>query len=337
MSSLAVAIDWCIMALVIRPLIARLHGRTDLRKLSELLSEHPPDPETLFAPPTRPEEVRITPVASRTRAFDLTWRSVQPSGHANNDLVRARLLLAPGRPDPREAGVPGPTLIVVPGWLTKFVEQYEFLVGRHALAEGANALVLETPWHHRRTPAGFSSGVLALSGDLVRSANMLGQAVADVGSATAWLRSVGCKRVGVFGESLGGWISALYAARTEDADLLVSMVPPVRIAELFHRSPMLTPLLRDVRASGVRGPVLNRLLDRMSPLNFELRVPRERVLLVEATHDAMLPGDGVRALWEHWGRPELVSLPHGHISLRFAEGFRNALRGAVRTRLVEAS
>ena len=53
--------------------------------------------------------------------------------------------------------------------------------------------------------------------------------------------------------------------------------------------------------------VLNQTLTR--PV-----IPKENILLIEATHDLLVRKEGVEKLWQAWDRPEIWRLPHGFIS-----------------------
>jgi len=41
----------------------------------------------------------------------------------------------------------------------------------------------------------------------------------------------------------------------------------------------------------------------------------ERILIVESIHDRFAPVETVEELWNAWGRPEIMRVNHGHISV----------------------
>src|SRR5206468_639300 len=43
-------------------------------------------------------------------------------------------------------------------------------------------------------------------------------------------------------------------------------------------------------------------------------IPKERILLIEASHDLLTPKEPIEELWEKWGQPDIWRLPHGHFS-----------------------
>jgi hypothetical protein len=112
-------------------------------------------------------------------------------------------------------------------------------------------------------------------------------------------------------------------------------VPPVTLDELLRSSPLVSAIARDLRSAGVTRADLSAAMAVVSPLRYPLRVPVDRVSLVEATLDAMVPGDGIRRLWEHWSRPRMLTLHEGHISHRFHPEFREWLKAEVRGRLTQ--
>lgn len=269
------------------------------RVSTDIVPARPPSPVVLRTPPSRPFGVARVPSGS-------TALAVGPGAGS-----------LPGR---------GAVMLLVPGWMTQGTGEYIRSIGRTPLSAGCHVAVIDTPMHHRRTPRGLFSGVGALSADLVRSAAVIAQAVADVGASVAWLRAVGFGAVGVWGESLGGWITALHAESSDLADLAAVNVPAVRLDEQMRRSPLLPAIRSRLKRTGLSEELRDRALRMLSPLSFPAMLPPDRLRVIEASHDVMLPGRGVTALWEHWGRPPREVLPHGHISVRFSSGFHRALR-----------
>jgi pimeloyl-ACP methyl ester carboxylesterase len=341
---MAESMDRLVAGVNVRGVVAQRRARTDPVALASFLDQfRGAGADDLLAAPALPGSVVCRPLPARDacRRYDVSFCSPFNSGYPENDVVRGRLLVRHDDPEPClcSAAGPfrlGPTMVVLPGWLTKTLVEYEWTVGRPALEAGANVLILEMPFHTRRAPNRTPSGQMAISGDLVMTAGMLRQAVADVGAAMAWLRSLGCRRVGVFGVSMGAWIAGLLASRTDEPDVLIAAATPVRIDRLLTTSPLMTTIQRDVRASELADDHRRAMLEILSPLNFDLRMPRRRVTLIEAQYDVLLPGRGDRILRDHWGGPALFSLAQGHVSLRLSTEFRELFSGIISEQLLGA-
>lgn len=51
-----------------------------------------------------------------------------------------------------------------------------------------------------------------------------------------------------------------------------------------------------------------------SPLTYPLRIARERVLIIGARGDRIVPPEHPHALWQHWGRPSLFWFSGSHLA-----------------------
>ena len=72
-------------------------------------------------------------------------------------------------------------------------------------ARGWNACFIHLPYHYSRTPRGYFNGELAITADLVRTAEGLRQGVSELRQLMAWLRGLGCEEFGLWASSYGGW------------------------------------------------------------------------------------------------------------------------------------
>jgi len=60
------------------------------------------------------------------------------------------------------------------------------------------------------------------------------------------------------------------------------------------------------------------VLDRLNLASHALGIPAKNVLIVESRYDMFAPVETVENLWQAWGQPEILRLPHGHISVLFS-------------------
>ena len=59
--------------------------------------------------------------------------------------------------------------------------------------------------------------------------------------------------------------------------------------------------------------LIRHVVHPASPLNFEPRLPRERRFIFAGAADRIARPDQARALWRHWGKPEIEWLSSGHV------------------------
>ncbi|SRR6266404_3753717 len=202
------------------------------------------------------------------------------------------------------------------------------LMARRWYERGLDVALVTLPWHGARCPAtSHYSGELFGSWDVGRLNEAVRQAVHDVRRLELWLRACSDAPVGIVGLSLGGYVAAVLASVTDDADFIIPIVPPASLATLPSN---LFALSRHGR--GADAPLSVAALEEgyrvHSPLTHTLRVPHERVLIVAGRGDRLVPPEHPHALWRHWGEPAIHWYSGSHCapfrrSAIFAAGVRH--------------
>lgn len=170
------------------------------------------------------------------------------------------------------------------------------------------------PFHGPRCPATARySGELFGSWDVRRANEAVRQAVHDVDLVKRWLAATTGRPVGLIGLSLGGYVAALMAGLADDLAFVVPLVPPVFLDALA------SSLLDVERRRTTREPPI--ALERLraawsvhSPLTYPLAVPRERVLVVGARGDRLVPPEHAYALWRHWNESAVHWMSGSHMA-----------------------
>jgi pimeloyl-ACP methyl ester carboxylesterase len=165
---------------------------------------------------------------------------------------------------------------------------------------GFDVALLALPFHGPRSPRSARySGELFASWDVSRMNEAVRQAVQDIHVVKTWIERTTDAPVGLLGVSLGGYLAALMAGLCANLAFVVPVVPPVFLHALV------CSLLALDRAAAPPMP-LEKLREGYSvhcPLTYPLAVPRERVLVVGARGDCLVPPEHAHALWQHWGTP----------------------------------
>ncbi|WKZ56825.1 MAG: alpha/beta hydrolase [Bdellovibrionota bacterium] len=174
---------------------------------------------------------------------------------------------------------------------------------------GFDVVVVELPLHGRRSTQQESAYALPPAFDLSLTNDAIAQAVTDIRQLRLWLLSLGCHRIGCLGLSLGGYVNALLAS-LDRWDFAVPLVPAVNLAEIVLTSTRHN--LKNRRMAGQVRAILERAFAIHSPLNRQLALDKRHVMLVAGLGDRVVPAKQPRALWEHWGRPEVRWHRGGH-------------------------
>ena len=209
-----------------------------------------------------------------------------------------------------------------PGCIVLHILGGDFELSRlfcNALAQrGIAALFVKMPYYGPRRPQGVYARMI--SRDPQATVAGMTQAVLDIRRAAAWLRSqeeVAPDQVGVFGISLGGITGALAASaepRLVKVCLVLAGGDVTRIADIAWESPHLAEVRRKWTAAGGTKESLLALMQTVDPVSYASRVKDRQILMLNATHDEIIPKACTESLWTALGQPQIVWYPAGHIS-----------------------
>jgi pimeloyl-ACP methyl ester carboxylesterase len=176
---------------------------------------------------------------------------------------------------------------------------------------GLNLIFPVLPLHGPRGVARMSGGEV-LSPDYLRMVLLFSQAVWDVRRVLSWVRAQGGEQVGLYGLSLGGYVSALVAALEDDLECVVAGIPAVDFAGLARdNEPWI--MRRYDREFALDWQLVRAITHVVSPLAVTPRVPRERRFIYAGVADRIARPDQARALWRHWERPAIHWFQGGHV------------------------
>jgi dienelactone hydrolase len=201
-----------------------------------------------------------------------------------------------------------PAVILLHGWNGEWGYRYQFpwLAWRLGCA-GINTAMIELPYHGGRKPRRAGAVRNFLSNDLEHTIEAARQALADVRALQVWLATQGCPSIGLWGFSLGAWLSGLLAAGESRTDFAVLLTPVARLDRAVAELPFCEPIRRRLNGTPFCFDSLN-LISHQPPA-------REKILIIASQHDLFAPAETLEDLWSAWDEPEMWRLPHGHISV----------------------
>ena len=201
-----------------------------------------------------------------------------------------------------------PSVILLHGWNAELQYDWHFPFLAQLLARsGLNSIRFELPFHASRKPEDRQAIRNFLSGNLLHVVRATHQTLAEVRALNLWLRQQGSPAVGVWGVSLGAWLSGLALAHQPELNFGVLLTPVVRMDRAFQELAFCDPIREQIAGAGVN----------FAGLNLVSHAPRcapEAILLVTARHDVFAPPDTIEEL-EHSWRAEVWRHAHGHISI----------------------
>lgn len=196
---------------------------------------------------------------------------------------------------------------------------------------GLNVMMPVLPLHGPRSSTRFSGAGL-LQPDFASMLHVFAQAVWDNRRLIQWLKGRTQAPIGLYGISLGGYAAALTSAFVDDLACVVAGIPAVDFTSLARDNEPWT-----YRAYGgdlkTDWPLVQNVMVPVSPLFFEPRVPKSKRFIYAGVADRVSRPDQARALWRHWGKPEIAWLPSGHVIGALKSDVKPFLRSIVRDHL----
>jgi dienelactone hydrolase len=292
-AALAKPLDWCTIQLA-RLNVRDAIGTDGLAAKAQALLEHP---DFLGGNVAAPRDFRFV----TKHAFQFT--SPAPSPWKRNNTVHGRLYTVSRSWRDR------PTVILLHGWNAQTAYRTLFPhLARRLVRRGVNVAMFELPYHCQRKPRGRGATRNFLSGDLVHVVQAAHQSLADARALIGWLKEQGSPRIGLWGISLGAWLSGMLACAESKVDFVVLMTPVARMDRLIAEASFCAPIRRSLGGTKLR-------LDLMNLTAHHPRVAPENILVVASEHDLFAPIGTIEELCEAWGVSELWRPRHGHISV----------------------
>lgn len=237
----------------------------------------------------------------------LTFPSPVVTPHAQNNTVHCEYYLPH-----RETPVPGVVVLHILGG--------DFELSRmfcHGLAHrGVAALLLKMPYYGPRRPPNVTRRMIDKDPQLTVAG--MTQAVLDIRRATAWLGSrkeIDKDRLGLFGISLGGITGALVAGVEPRLKHVCLLLAGGDIGRIAWESPEVKEIRQYWLKQGKTREDFLRAMREIDPVKYGMNIRGRRVLMLNAKEDEVIPKSCTLALWESFGKPEIVWYSGGHYSV----------------------
>lgn len=239
--------------------------------------------------------------------FAAEFPSSVSTGRAANDTVHLTVMVPKGVEK-------APVVVLLHYWgapdLRPEMAQAERLARR-----GIATVMMELPYHLRRTPIGARSGELAVVPDPVRLRQTMVQAVADVKRTLDWVETrpeLDSSRIGLAGTSLGALIGSTVFGVDQRIGSFCSILGGADLAGIVWRSARLVRERETLRRNGVTRESLAEALKDIEPLTYLDPEETRPTFLIGARYDTVVPRSNQEVLMERLTNGSVLWLPTGH-------------------------
>ena len=202
-----------------------------------------------------------------------------------------------------------PTVILLHGWNDEIGYRWRLpFVARRLACQQVNSVMLELPYHLQRRPNTPGAINNFISQDLWRMLEATRQSIADTRATVKWLAAAGNSRIGLWGTSLGAWLTGLIIGHEPQLNFAILTTPVTQLERAINELAFCAPIRRSYANSNLSLATLNLV-------SHPPKIPVSNILIQEAEHDLFAPKDAIEDLWAVWSKPEIWRLRHGHISL----------------------
>lgn len=245
------------------------------------------------------------------------------SSYARNGVAAARVLRH------RE---PRPWLVLLHGaymgWLNTDARMFDAARLHDEL--GLNVMLPVLPLHGPRRPEGGLVPRSLPSIDALDNVHGMAQAAADVRAVLGWIRTQDDQPIGLYGVSLGSYVTALVGALEQPLSCLIAGIPAVDFPTVFRSQ---TPVrVRRTEWYQRFMAEMDELHGVVSPALAVPQTPVDRRFIYAGRGDRILrPLQQAAELWRLWEQPETYWFDGGHVAHVRSPDIRHFVDQALRT------
>jgi hypothetical protein len=236
---------------------------------------------------------------------NVTFKSPHPTGYETNNSVHIRIWPGPN-------GLKSPAMILLHGFMSVSDVGYK-LWAKHLNELGWTAVFYHLPFHYKRCSKGTLSGELAISGNIIQTAETIRQGVKELRVLCRTLKNHGATEVGCWATSYGGWLASLLCV-TESALSTAWLVEPiVDVHHVLWSSPAAASIRLHLKRKQINREMVRVHHRLVCPSYHQPLLNAENILLVAGAWDRIAPPSMIRKLNEHWSGSHYAEIQQGHV------------------------
>jgi dienelactone hydrolase len=237
-------------------------------------------------------------------SFPSAFRSIYPE----NSIVPLTVFL----PAERKGPIP---VVVILHYLGARDLRAERRMGKEFAQKGLGSVILTLPFHLQRTPAGHSSGELAIRPDPDHLIAMMTQSTLDVRRTVDWIFTrpeFDSNHIGITGISLGALVASLSYAVEPRFNRAALILGGVDLAHILWNSSIVVSDREKLRRLGYTESTLREKLASVEPQKLLEERKSGRAFVIGARYDSVIPRIDVEKMIAALGTPQTLWIDTGH-------------------------
>jgi len=205
-------------------------------------------------------------------------------------------------------------LLFAPGWARDNLNA-ESAFCSSLLKHGIDSCLMIKPFHQQRTPKGFYSGEMFISGNIFLTAMNFRQFVAEIIYLIGYFKTM-YKKVGLIGMSSGGFQCGL-AADAGTVDFYFPVITGATLGSITWEGNLTKYVKRDIIKKGISEDELNNAWAISDQANLAHNCKAHHIKQFISLYDHVIPTKYQFMLWEMYHKPELSLLHCAHTGVYF--------------------
>lgn len=278
-------------------------------------------PDMLYAAPSRLPDIDVSASVLGPTGREYLLRFASPASFLD-DMVYARVFEPESWSGNLSTFIYGSGLGMSYDLISYWPE--EDYMARPLVSHGCRTILLESPWHGRRTPSGLATGEQYLATAPVGLLQLYGAQTQETAVLIQWAREQGASSVGVGGVSLGGIVAQQVASRCHNwpaamqPDMVFLGASSHLIDKVATTGEMAEILGLDaaLRAVGWTPDHLAKLRSVLDP-SPQLGIAPDDLYGAFGTRDTYVPFEYTKTMLSNWGVPDknIITWNVGHMGL----------------------
>jgi hypothetical protein len=264
-------------------------------------------PELYYRNNGNPDYSVITEIIRDKHGYGLcTFPSPFPSAWEINNTASFRYFSGTEKSDT--------ILLCAPGWARANLNA-ESAFCSNLRKHGIDSCLLIKPFHQTRTPKGFYSGELFISGNVFLTAMNFRQFVAEIIFLIRYFKTM-YKKVGLIGMSSGGFQCGL-AADVEIVDFYFPVITGATLGSITWEGKLTKHVKEDIIKKGISEDELNHAWAISDQVNLAQNCKAVHIKQFISLYDRIIPTKYQFMLWELYRKPEFSLLHCAHTGVYF--------------------